>query len=409
MKFSLSFVSSFLALCITAGVLFAHASPTNAQGKPADKPHKAVCGPAGDDKVRCHAHVIVDDKGNPEVNKNALVNWYGPYGPTQFQTAYNLSGNASGRILAIVDAYDDPHIQSDLNNYESTVGLTQLNPCSPSISANAGPCFQKVDQTGGTSYPTYDSGWALEESLDVEVANAACPTCKILLVEAKSSSYNDLLTAVDRAVAIGATVVSNSYGSNEFYSETSLDYHFNKTGVAFTFSSGDNGYGTSYPAASRYVTSVGGTTLYLNGDNTWNSEYVWNGTGSGCSSYESKQAWQPYIGCSRRVMNDVAADADPNTGAAVYDSDYYGHSGWFEVGGTSLASPLIAATYALNGIPNNYSQTANSLPYYNNPSANLHDIIFGSNTRRCRSSLCKAIVGFDGPTGLGTPHGINAF
>lgn len=377
-----------------------------AQGNGKEKPHKAICGAVSDNKIRCHAHVIVDDKGNPEVSKNVVTSSSGPYGPMQFQTAYKLNGSASGRILAIVDAFDDPNIQADLAAYDSEVGLSAFPSCSLPINSSSVPCFQKVDQNGGNNYPKVDSGWGLEESLDVEVAHASCPDCKLLLVEANSSSYNDLLTAVDRAVTMGASVVSNSYGSNEFFGETSLDYHFNKPGIAFTFSAGDNGYGTSYPAASRYVTSVGGTSLYLNSDNSYYSETVWSGTGSGCSAYEPRFYLQPYIGCSRRVLNDVSADANPNTGAAVYDSNYYGYSGWFEVGGTSLSSPIIAAAYALQGIPNGIQ--ANNLPY-NNPSSNLHDITSGNNARKCHSVLCSATVGFDGPTGFGTPNGINAF
>ena len=318
MKFSKRvFTLILLFSAIIVGLQISPVALAQRNGK--DKPHKEVCGAVSDDKIRCHAHVIVDDKGNPGVNKNVVTSASGPYGPAQFQTAYKLNGSASGRILAIVDAYDDPNIISDLAAYNNGVGLPSFPTCSSPISVSSVPCFQKADQNGGNTYPKVDSGWALEESLDVEVAHASCPDCKLLLVEANSSSYDDLLTAVDQAVTMGASVVSNSYGSNEFSSETLLDYHFNKKGIAFTFSAGDHGYGTSYPASSQYVTSVGGTSLYLNSDNSYHSESVWNGTGSGCSSYEPRFNLQPYIGCSRRVLNDVSADADPNTGAAVYD------------------------------------------------------------------------------------------
>jgi len=205
-----------------------------------------------------------------------------------------------------------------------------------------------------------------------------------------------------------ADVISNSYGSGEFSGETSYDSHFNHPGIAITFSSGDNGYGVEYPASSKYVTAVGGTTLNLNSNSTYNSETVWSGTGSGCSAFELKPTWQKDNLCSKRTVADVSADADPNTGAAVYDSvKFQGQSGWFKVGGTSLSSPLVAAVYALAGVPSGSS--ANSLPYSSGNSTNLHDIVSGSNGS-CRGTyLCTGVSGYDGPTGLGTPNGLAAF
>ena len=170
-----------------------------------------------------------------------------------------------------------------------------------------------------------------------------------------------------------------------------------------TASTGDAGYGVEYPAASPYVVAVGGTTLALNGDNTYAGETAWVDGGSGCSTYEPKPSVQTDSGCSKRAVADVSADADPNTGAAVYDSvPYSGQSGWFQVGGTSLASPLIAAVYALSG------NTSNGLAPYGNPGA-LHDVTGGSNGTCSPSYLCTAGPGYDGPTGLGTPNGLAAF
>lgn len=391
-----------IGICMTISslLLVGHAA---AQNKSAEKPHKRVCEITNNpEAIRCHAHVIVDDSGKPHVSLYPFA-----YGPLQLQNAYGLTGNAGGKILAIVDAYDDPQIKFDLDTYNSTFGLPVFPSCIGAISTSTIPCFQKVNQSGGNSYPSVDAGWALEISLDVEVAHASCPSCKLLLVEATSSSYADLLTAEDRAVTMGALAVSNSYGSGEFRGETNFDSHFKKPSVAFTFSTGDNGYGTSYPASSQYVTAVGGTSLFLNTNSTYNSESAWSGTGSGCSLYEPRLSFQPFIGCLRRVIADVSADADPNTGAAVYDSvPYSGQTGWFQVGGTSLSSPIVAAAYMLGGIPN--SAMANTLPYIS-PS-NLHDITTGSNGF-CKKykSLCTAVVGFDGPTGLGTPNGTSAF
>jgi hypothetical protein len=203
-----------------------------------------------------------------------------------------------------------------------------------------------------------------------------------------------------------ATIVSNSWGGGESSSETSNDGHFNHIGTPITFSSGDGGYGVEYPAASQYVTAVGGTTLNLNADNTYKSESVWSGAGSGCSAYEPKPTWQTDAGCGLRTVADVAADANPNTGAAVYDTvRYQGRSGWFQVGGTSLASPLVAAVYALAG--NATSTVDGQYPYLHTTS--LHDVTSGSNGRCGGSYLCTGVVGYDGPTGNGTPNGTSAF
>ncbi len=364
--------------------------------------HREVCD-RGQDEIRCHSKVITDEKGKPTVTSAPTG-----LGPAQLRGAYLASGSATtptNQTIAIVDAYDQPNILSDLNTYSSYYNIPTLSSCPVASGTTTKPCFQKVNQSGGSVYPRTNSGWALEIALDVEIAHAMCKNCNILLVEARSASYSDLMTAVDRAVAMGAKVISNSYGSNEFSFETGYDYHFNKPGIAFTFSSGDSGYGTSYPAASRYVTAVGGTTLNLN-SNSYVNESVWSGAGSGCSLYEAKPSWQTDTGCSKRTIADVAADADPNTGAAVYDSvGYYGYKGWLQVGGTSLASPIVAAVYALAGVPS--ATMVGSLPYGN--VASLHDVTAGANGSCSPAYLCTGVVGFDGPSGLGSPNGTTAF
>ncbi len=309
----------------------------------------------------------------------------------------------TGAIVAIVDAYDHPTIKSDLDTYSSTFKIPSLPTCVGSVSSSSVPCFQKVNQDGGTTYPQANAGWALETSMDVEVAHGVCQNCSILLVEANSASYSDLMTAVDRAYNLGAKVISNSYGSSEFSGETAYDYHFDHPDVAYTFSSGDSGYGASYPASSRFVTAVGGTTLNLSG-NSYVSESAWSGSGSGCSLYETKPSWQTDTLCANRTVSDVSADANPNTGAAVYDSvRYQGKKGWFKVGGTSLSAPIVAGVYALSGNTNN----ANQLPYLNTGS--LYDVTSGSNGSCNGIYLCTSQVGYDGPTGLGSPNGIGGF
>jgi subtilase family serine protease len=372
------------------------------------KSHIAVCPAAQSGEASCSARVITDKSGTPATQPLPAG-----YGPAQFLKAYGLTGTAAGAkrpVIAIVDAYDDPNIASDLATYDSTFGIPALPNCSASIASSSVSCFKKVSQKGNTSYPSSDAGWSLEISLDVEIAHATCENCSILLVEANSSTYANLMTAESEAVALGANVVSNSYGGSEFSGETSYDTYFDHPGVAFVASAGDSGYGVEYPAASRYVTAVGGTSLYLNKDGSYNSEVAWSGTGSGCSAFETKPSWQSDTGCTKRTVADVSADADPNTGAAVYDSvKYDGQKGWFQVGGTSLASPLVAATYALSGaLP--AGTTENSLPYLDPTRASdLHDVVSGSNGSCKGSYLCTASSGYDGPTGLGSPNGVKAF
>ncbi|WP_438290723.1 putative Ig domain-containing protein [Streptomyces sp. HUAS TT7] len=326
------------------------------------------------------------------------------YGPSALQSAYALSSSAgAGATVAIVDAYDDPNAESDLATYRSQYGLPACT--------TANGCFKKVDQNGGTNYPTADSGWAGEISLDVDMVSAVCPQCHILLVEANQPSMADLGTAVNRAVTMGAKYVSNSYGGSEDSTDPSSDAsYFNHPGVAITVSSGDSGYGVEYPAASQYVTSVGGTSLSRASNSRGWSESVWGsssggqGAGSGCSAYDPKPSWQTDTGCAKRTVADVSAVADPATGLAVYDS--YQASGWNVYGGTSASSPIIAGVYALAGTPAANTYPA-SYPYAHTGS--LNDVTSGANGSCSPAYLCKAGVGYDGPTGLGTPNGTAAF
>lgn len=374
-----------LALAPNAGGLNSHAN------------YAAVCPAAEVGAAHCHALVATDTNGNPVASSTPPS---GAYGPAQFHGGYNLPTTAAAvQTIAIVDAYDDPNIASDLATYDSHYGL-------PSCTSANG-CLTKVNQAGGNKYPKVDAGWALEIALDVEIAHAVCQNCKIVLVEANSNSLANLGAAENEAAALGANVISNSYGGSEYSSEAAdQSSYFNHPGVAITASSGDNGYGVEFPAASSYVTAVGGTTLKLNVDNSYQSESTWSGSGSGCSAYIAKPSWQSDAGCSHRTVADVAADADPNTGAAVYDSvRYQGHSGWYQVGGTSLAAPLVGAVYALAG--NASSLVYGSYPYAH--SSSLHDVTAGSNGSCGGSYLCTATTGYDGPTGLGSPNGTGGF
>lgn len=380
---------------------------SDAPGRIVAQSHIPVCPRThGNDEIQCNSRVIADKGGKPVVNTL-------PSGlsPAQIKGAYALNGITSGKVIAIVDAYDHPNIKSDLDNYNKTFGLPAFPSCT--TSAQTG-CFQKVDQRGGGSYPALSTSWSLEIAMDVEVAHAVCQDCKIILVEADSNSYDNLMAAIDTAVRLGANSISNSWSSPEFLGETAYDSHLNKPGIAIAFSSGDAGYGTQYPAASQYVTAVGGTTLNMSG-NSYVSETAWSGAGSGCSQYEPQPAFQSALGlsdCTGRIVADVSSVADPNTGAAVYNScNQYDarrgcKGGWYKVGGTSLATPIVAAVYALAGDLGS-STSANSLPYVK--AGNLRDIASGSNGSCGGSYLCTALPGFDGPTGLGTPNGWLAF
>jgi N-acetylneuraminic acid mutarotase len=326
------------------------------------------------------------------------------YGPSDLQSAYALpSGGGAGQTIAIVDAYDDPSAESDLAIYRQQYGL-------PSCTGTNG-CFRKVDQTGSTQYPPADAGWDQEISLDLDMVSAIAPEARILLVEADDSSSANLAASVDEAVALGAKFVSNSYGSTytsvagsgEDPSDTTFDAYYDHPGVAVVASSGDSGYGVAYPAASPYVTAVGGTSLTrATGTSRGWTETAWAGAGSGCSVYEPKPAFQHDSGCANRSVADVSAVANPATGVAVYDSAI----GWSVFGGTSVASPIIASVYADAGTPA-IGTDPNTYPYA--ASTGLNDVIGGTNGSCTVGYACNAVKGYDGPTGLGTPDGLAAF
>ncbi|MCI3271987.1 S53 family peptidase [Streptomyces cylindrosporus] len=333
------------------------------------------------------------------------------YGPSDIQSAYGLadaaSANGSGETVAIVDAYDDPNAEEDLATYRDYYGL--------SACTTDNGCFSKVSQTGSTtSLPSADSGWAGEISLDLDMVSATCPNCNILLVEAKSASDANLGTAVNEAVKLGAKFVSNSYGGSESSSDTTYDTSYYKhAGVAITASAGDEGYGAEYPAASRYVTAVGGTKLSTSSNSRGWTESVWKtssteGTGSGCSSYDAKPSWQTDTGCTKRMIADVSAVADPATGVSVYDSYGSDGTGWNTYGGTSASSPIIASVYALAGTPGSSDYPA-QYPYNAAGTSALNDVTSGNNGSCSTAYFCTAESGYDGPTGWGTPEGLDAF
>jgi subtilase family serine protease len=272
-------------------------------------------------------------------------------------------------MVAIVDAFDDPSAESDLGVYRTAFGLP---PCT---SGNG--CFKKINQNGEAgSYPPANAAWSQEVALDVEMVSAVCPNCTILLVEANSASVDDLGASVDEAVRQHAHVVSNSYYATEWSGESSEDVHYRHPGVAVTVSSGDQA-APFYPAASPYVTAVGGTSV--SGASGGRSETPWPYGGRGCSAYEARPSFQRTAACKTRATVDVAAVADPQTGVAVFSTE---SGGWVVAGGTSVGAPLVAAAYAL-------ARPQSPAYAYAHPSA-FHDI---------------APAGYDLATGLGSPKG----
>ncbi len=387
----------------------------------------------------------------------------GSLSPQNLLSAYELSGRpapATQQTLALVDAFNDPTVEHDLEVFDKQYGLPACT--------TADGCFTKVELRGGThnTLPPTNAGWAQETATDVEVAHGVCQDCKILLVEAHSNNNSDLEAAEERAIQLGASEISNSWGGPEqgvSAQEDNTDA-FNHPGIVITAASGDNGYldwgleeasergFADYPASSPHVVAVGGTHLRRTAAGAWKEETVWNGDGAGgggCSVL-SAPAWQQSVaewstvGCgSHRAVADVSADADPYTGVAVYDSTWVTqgeleYRGWTPIGGTSVASPIIASTFALAGGagtgPGGKAVAYPAQTLYESlatdPAA-LHDVTFGSNgactkgfnagtgSSNCTlaeedascsaAAICRARSGYDGPTGVGTPHGIAAF
>ncbi len=351
---------------------------------PRPGPAVRVCGAVPAGYARCQAWIRTDIKGM------ARASTPNGYAPSDLQDAYDLTSfskhGGMGETVAIVDAYDDPNAASDVAVYRKQYGL-------PACTV-ATDCFTKQ------KYATKsDPGWAVEESLDVDMVSAICPNCKILLVEAASASAS-ALSAAEKYATGHANYVSNSWSGDE--GRKTYDADYDVSGVAIIAATGDYGYNETaqWPAILPSVIGVGGTSLTSVSPRT---ETAWSGAGSGCSKIYAKPSYQHGIdtGCSKRAQADASAVADPYTGVAVYDS--FQQSGWQVLGGTSVATPITASVFALAG--NTSSNNPGNL-YAN--AASLNDVTVGSNGA-CGAPLCVAGVGWDGPTGLGAPNGIAAF
>jgi hypothetical protein len=341
------------------------------------------------------------------------------YSPANLQQAYDFQGarSGSGQTVAVVTANNDPDAASDLAAYRTEYGLA---PCTV-----ANGCFKQVSQTGSTtSLPGTSAGSDVAAALSIDMISAICPNCHILLVEANSTAITDLGTAENEAVTLGAKFIDNDWviledelGGAAVEAGYDSEY-FDHPGVAITAPAGDDGYGViNYPAASPYVTAVGGTTLTADASAARGyTETAWTDTSSGCSAYEPKPSWQTDTGCANRTLNDLAADADPNTPVAYYDTPTIG--GWGEGSGTTVAAAIVAAAYALAGTPASGTNPS-SYPYlypgdafgsyttpgnaYGYPSG-LNNITSGSDGTCAVSYLCTAGAGYNGPTGLGSPN-----
>ena len=435
----------------------------------------------------------------------------GGFTPNDLSTAYQVNPSAATtQTVAIVDAYDDPYALAELNAFDHYYGFP----------AETATSFRKVNQNGArTPLPAANSGWAGEIALDIEAVRGMCRNCKILLVEAASANNANLATAVNSAVRLGARIVSNSYGGPEAGGSSAIQAAYQHPGVVITASTGDNGWynwdfandvpdgstspdaGASddmpnTPAAYPSVVAVAGTGLELNPDGSRSQEWVWNdngpddqdgmccgmwfgaqgASGGGCSlrynamSFQAAASGYAATGCKgKRMTGDVAALADPATGF-----DYYSHygGGWGTIGGTSLASPLVAAMWALAGGSGGVAYPAQNLyDNYRFHPGSTYDVQLGGNgwcagddTTSCSTALqnetspptgnpnnlqngstqhdaenppqgqgwaglldcsyphdgseqsgqpnsgeCNALTGYDGASGVGTPRGLQAF
>lgn len=334
-----------------------------------------------------------------KVEANATNAYVNGYSPNQLRTAYGVNSlpkQGAGQTIAIVDAYGDPNIEQDLKTFDSTFSL------------NAPPSIHVAYPGGQPDYSNDSGGWALETALDVEWAHSMAPQANITVVAAKSAAFTDMFHAVDYANNNSAQIVSMSWGGRESSSESSrYDTYFSHPSTTYVASDGDNGAAASYPAASQKVVAVGGTTLKLDSTSHRRSETAWSGSGGDPSQYIQEPSWQKDMKISsngKRGIPDVAFDADPATGVAVYSSvNYSGRSGWFEVGGTSLSAPAWAGLLAVG---NSYSPNSNAGEKlyklaggtsYQNPQGVFYDVVSGSNGNSAKK-------GYDFVTGLGSPN-----
>jgi len=381
----------FLASCATAEREDQGDRQVDELGTIQEQPHIGVCN-GGVYSCKARVRADVNSRIKPFATPSGL-------GPADLKSAYKIdTTKGAGKIIAIVDAFNYPNADSDLATYRSQFGLP---PCT-----KANGCLKIVNQNGATSplpgnAPPNDD-WTVEAALDLDMASAACPLCKLILVEAQDDQSSGLFVAQNAAASMGANVISNSWGGPSDGTDATLDSQFfAHPGVAIFVASGDDGVNTQpdYPSTSAHVVAVGGTSLVKSTTATrgW-TEGAWTGAGSSCSAVTAKPSYQsavPAAACGKRTASDVSAVANPNTGLAVFNA---GAGGWVVIGGTSAAAPLVAGIYAAYGIG------ANNAAYSYQHASQFFDVTTGKNGN-CGTALCNAGAGWDGPTGIGSPNG----
>jgi hypothetical protein len=355
-----------------------------------DVPTSAVCSGS----IHCFAQVVMDDDNRIKSDATKPSG----FGPSDLISAYHLKAvTTSPGTIAIVDAYNYAAAESDLAKYRSQYGLPACT--------TANGCFKRVNQSGAASplpkAPPAGDDWTVEAALDLDMASAACPTCKLILVEANDDTSDGLYVAQNGAAKLKPTVISNSWGGSEPSSLATLEKDFDHAGIGNFVASGDNGFNSDpqYPSTSAFVTAVGGTTLKRSTTATrgW-TETAWADSGSSCSGSIAKPSYQSVVAsstCAKRAASDVSAVANPSTGVAVYNA---ANGGWIVVGSTSAATPLVAGVYTLYGLGGQAPGWAYS------HTADFNDVTSGKNGT-CTGALCKTAKGWDGPTGIGTPNG----
>lgn len=364
-------------------------------------PEHRSCAEPGEGEVRC----LSEWRGLPDsvapytagTSAAAVAPPATGLGPADIRAAYQLPATGgANQTIAIVAAFDNPTVEADLAAYRAAWGLPACT--------TANGCFRKVDQNGGSDLPPADAGWGVEIALDVQAVSAACSACRILLVEADDPSFESLGIAVNTAVELGADVVSNSYGADEFGDMVALgEKYYTHPGVPIIAASGDLGFRVaSYPAVLDTTWAIGGTLLNQNANGTWVEE-AWSGSGSACSAWIPKPSTQKDTSCSMRTVADISATAASGEGFAVYNTHGMGEeAGWITVGGTSLAAPLVAGMIGLAG---NAARVADPSYPYQHPEG-LFDVVGGINGFCGGDYLCTGVPGYDAPTGLGSPRGL---
>ncbi|MEZ0094392.1 S8 family serine peptidase [Streptacidiphilus sp. EB129] len=403
--------AGFGALVVALMLPLGGSAQAQAQAMPAAAAATAhdACGPVPLGEARCLVSVRNDVhgglgvRGPAAVGRNAAATGLPTgYGPADLRAAYRLPATGGkGQTIALIDAFGDPTAEADLAVYRASYGLPACT--------TANGCFREVNQKGKPSplppapATKIAAGWQSETSLDLDMASAICSTCHLLLVEADDQTEADLGAAAAVAPSLGATEVSNSYGGEEGNGISGYAKDYRHPGVAYVASSGDYGYTVpSAPAVYAGVIAVGGTSLTRSTTARGWTETAWSRSGSGCSAWIAKPAWQHDSDCPGRGVADVSADADPATGVAVYATV---DGGWVEVGGTSASAPVIAGVIALAGNPGKLTDAA----YLYARSKDLYDVTSGSNGYCGGGYLCTAGTGYDAPTGNGTPDGLGAF